>query len=69
MMKVKTDNSKHEFISPTDVEDRQDVIMHREDFRAGLGKKTHIEEDQGMNKIIEVGHDMFLIIEVIMETI
>ena len=44
-------------------------LQTREDFRTGLGQTTHIEEDQGMDKIIEVGQDMFLIIEVITETI
>ena len=36
--------------------------MNREDFRTGLGLRTtgtiHIEEDQGMDKIIEIGQDM-----------
>ena len=69
----KTDSSNHEFISPIEVDDRQDAITNREDFRTGLGPTTigtiHIEEDQGMDKTIEVGQDMILIIEVIMETI
>ena len=47
--------------------------MNREDFRTGLGQTTigtmHIEEDQGMDKIIEVGPDMILIIGVVTETI
>ena len=47
--------------------------MNREDFRTGLGQTTtgtiHIEEDQDMDKIIEVGQDMILIIGVITETI
>ena len=55
------------------VEDRQDVITNREDFRTGLGQTTtgtmYREEGQGMDKIIEVGQDMILIIEVIMEII
>ena len=48
-------------------------MRNREGFRTGLGQKTkgtiHIEEDQGMDKTIEVGQDMILIIGVITETI
>ena len=69
MTKVKTDNLNHESISPTKVEDRQDAVMNKGDFRIGLGQTTPKEEDQGMNVIIEEGQDMFLIIEVIMKTI
>ena len=47
--------------------------MKREDFRTGLGQITtgsiYTEEGQGMDKIIEVGQDMVLIIEVIAEII
>ena len=57
------------FISPIEVEDRQDVIMNGEDSRTGLVQTTHTEEDQGMDKIIEVGQDMILIIGVVMEII
>ena len=36
--------------------------MNREDFRTGLGQTTtgtvHLEEGQGMDKVIEVGQDM-----------
>ena len=39
------------------------------DFRAVLGQTAHTEEDQGMDKIIQVGQDMILIIEVLTETI
>ena len=59
-MKAKIDNL-NESVSPTEVEDRQDTITNREYFRTGLGQTTHIEEDQGMDKVIEVGRDMFLI--------
>ena len=72
-MKDKTDSSNCESIKPIEVEDRQDATMKSEDFRTGLGQTTtgaiHIEEDQGMNKIIEVGQGMIHIIEVIMEII
>ena len=60
-------------MNPIEVEDRQDAIMNREDFRTGLGQTTagtiHTEEGQGMVTIIEVGQDMILVIEVIMEII
>ena len=56
-----------------DVEDGQQATMNREDFRTCLVQTTtvtiHIEEDQGMDKIIKVGQDMIQIIEVITETI
>ena len=45
-MKDRIDNLNHEYISPIEVEDRQDAIMNREDFRTGLGQTTHTEEDQ-----------------------
>ena len=61
-MKDKIDRLNHKFISPIEVEDRQDVITNREDSRTGLGQTTYTEEDQGMDKIIEVGQDMVLII-------
>ena len=71
-MKDKTDSSNCDFINPIEVEDRQDAITNREAFKTGLGQTTtvtiHIEEDQGMDKIIEVGQDMILTIGVIMET-
>ena len=68
-MKDRIDSLNHEFISPIEEEDRQDVIMNREDFRIGLGHTTHTEEDQGMDKIIEVGHNMILIIGVVTDII
>ena len=63
------DSLNHEFISPIEVEDRQDTITNREDFRTGLGQTTHTEEDQGMDKITEVGQDMILIIGVVTDII
>ena len=71
-MKDKTDSSNPEFINPIEVEDRQDAIMNREDFRTGLGQTTgtiHVQGDQGMDKIIKADQDMILIIGVIMKTI
>ena len=38
--------------------------MIREDFKTGLDQTTCTENDQGMDKTIEVGQDMILIIEV-----
>ena len=43
--------------------------MIREDSRTGLDPTTHTEDDQGMDKTIEVGQDMILIIEVVMAII
>ena len=40
-------------------------IMIREDFRVDLGQTMHTEDGQGMDKTIEVGQGIFLIIEVI----
>ena len=65
-MKDKIDSLNHESINPKKVEDRQDVIMNRGDFRKGLGQTT---TGQGMDKIIKVGQDMILIIDVITEII
>ena len=56
-------------INPTEIKDRQDILMNREDFRTGLGQTTtgpiHTEEGQDTDKIIKVGQDTILIIEVI----
>ena len=38
--------------------------MIKKDSKVGLDQTTHTEEDQGMDKITEVGQDMTLIIEV-----
>ena len=43
--------------------------MNREDFRTGFGQTTHTEEDQGIDKITEVGKDTNLIIQVVTSTI
>ena len=53
-MKARIDSLNHKFFSPNEVEDKQDAITNREDFRTGLGQTTHTEEDQGIDKIIEV---------------
>ena len=68
-MKDRIDSLSHEYTSPIEVEDRQDAIMKREDFRTGLGQTTHREDDQGMDKIEEVGQDTILIIGVAMDII
>ena len=69
----KTDSSNHEFIKPIEVEDKQDAIMNSEVFKTDLVQKieetVHLEEGQGMDKIIKVGQGMIQIIEVITETI
>ena len=43
--------------------------MIREDVRTDLGQTVHTEGNQGMDKTIEVGQDMILIIEVVTDTI
>ena len=40
--------------------------MIKEDFKIGSDQIMHTEDDQGMDKIIEVGQDMILIIELVM---
>ena len=61
-MKDKTDSSNCEYIKPIEVEDKQHAIMNREDFRTGIDQTItgaiHLEEGQGMDKIIEVGQGM-----------
>ena len=61
-MTDKTDSSNSESIKLIEVEDKQDTIMNREDFRTGLGQTItgaiHLEEGQGMDKIIKVGQGM-----------
>ena len=39
--------------------------MIREDFMTDLDQTLHTEDGQGMDKTIEVGQDMILIIEVV----
>ena len=68
-MKDRIDSLNHEFTSPVEVEDRQDATMNREDFRTDLGQTTHTVEDQDMDKIIEVGHNMILTKGVVMDII
>ena len=38
--------------------------MIREDFKTGLDQTTCTDDNQGMDKTIDVGQDMILIIEV-----
>ena len=40
--------------------------MIREDFKTGLDQTMHTENDQGMDKTIDVGQDIILIIKVAM---
>ena len=55
-MMDKTDSSNCRFIKQAEVEDKQGAITNREDFRTGLGQTLagaiHLEEGQGMDKII-----------------
>ena len=68
-MKDRIDNLSHEYICLIEAEVRLDTAMIREDFRTGLDRTMHIEYDQGMDKTTEVGQDMILIIEVVMDII
>ena len=43
-----------------------DAVMIREDFKTGLDQTMHTEDDQDMDKTIEVGQGMILIIEIAM---
>ena len=54
-MKGKIDILNLEPISPIEIEDRQDVIMNRGDFKTDLGPTMHTEEDQDMEESLEVG--------------
>ena len=69
----KIDSSNCKFIQPIEEEDKQNAIMNSEVFKTGLGQTIaeaiHLDEGQGMDKIIEVGQGMILIIGVITETI
>ena len=68
-MKDRIDNLNHKYISLIEVEVRQDAITNEEDFRTGLGETTCTEEDQGMDRMTELGQDMVLIIGVVTDTI
>ena len=54
-MKDRIDNLSHEYISLIGAEVRLEVIMNRENLGTGLGQITCVEDDQGMDKTIEVG--------------
>ena len=64
-MKDRIGNLSHEYISLIEA----DLTTIREDFRTGLGQTVHTEDDQGIDKTIEVGQDMILIIEVVTDII
>ena len=69
----KTDSLNHKFIKPIEVEGKKDAITNSEVSKTGLGQiitgAIHLEEGQGMDRIIEVGQGMIQIIGVITETI
>ena len=69
----KTDSLNCESIKPTEVEDKQDIIMNSKVLRTGLGQTIagaiHLKEGPGMYNIIKVGQGMIQIIGVITETI
>ena len=57
------------YISLIEAEVRLDVMTIREDFITGFEQTMHTEDEQGMDKAIEVGQDMIQIIEVVMDII
>ena len=65
-MKDRTDHLNPNYTNLIKVEVRLDVTMIREDFKIGLDQTTCTEDDLGMDKTIEVGQGMILIIEVAM---
>ena len=58
----KTDSSNYKYIKAMEVEDKQDAITDSKDFKTDLSQiiagAIHLEEDQGIDKIIEVGQGM-----------
>ena len=69
LMTEKKDRTGHlntEYTNCIEAKVKLDITMIREDSKIGLDQKMHIEDDQGMEKTIEVGQDMILIIEVVM---
>ena len=65
-MKDRIDNSNFECTNLIGVEVRLDVVTIREDFKIDSDQTMHTEDDEGMDRIIEVGQDMILIIEAVM---
>ena len=65
-MKDRTDNSNLKCTSPIETEVRLDAITIRENFKTGLDQTTNTEDEQDMDKTIEVGQGMILIIEIAM---
>ena len=61
-MMDKNDSSNGEFMKPIETEDKQDTITDSKVFKTDLCQTIagaiHLEEGQGMDKIIEVGQDM-----------
>ena len=67
----KNDSLNCEFIKPIEVEDKQEAITNSMVFMIGLGETIagviHLEEGQGIGKIVNVGQGMIQIIGVITE--
>ena len=57
-----TDSSNCKSIKPIEVEDKKDANMDSEDFRTDLcpiiAEAIHLEEGQGMDKIVKVDQGM-----------
>ena len=56
-MKNRTDHLNPEYTNLIEVEVRLDITIIREDFKIGLYQTMCTEEDQGMDKTIEVGQE------------
>ena len=67
-MKDRIANLSHKYISLIEAEVLLDITTIR-DFRTRLDQTTCREDDRGMYKTIQVGHDMILIIEVVTDII
>ena len=65
-MNDRIDNSKLKCTNPIEAEVRLDVTTTREDFKIGLDQTMLTEDDQDMDKAIEVAQGMILIVEVAM---
>ena len=68
-MKDRTDHSNLKCNNQTEAEVRLDAITFRGDSKIVLDQTTYTEDDHGMDKSIEVGQDLNLIIEVVTGTI
>ena len=69
VMEDRINSLSHKYICLIEAEVRWNAIMIREDCRTGLDHTMYTEDGQGMDKTIEGGQNMILIIEVAMAII